>query len=79
MSATKIHKTIKKYREKYRIHKESWDKVHKPKITNIGDESHRYQCELFNSKGNILLKEMMEALEGQEVFPKKVKNKSTHN
>tara|TARA_R110000868_G_scaffold76573_2_gene220048 strand:- start:2464 stop:2685 length:222 start_codon:yes stop_codon:yes gene_type:complete len=73
MSATKLHKILKKYREKHRIHKESWDKVYVPKIEGILTRSHETQCHNFAAAGSRIFDEMMKELEGVEVFPKKTK------
>jgi len=84
MGLNKLHKTLKKHRELYEIHKKSWDDAQKriraatkegcyPSERVYMDESYKYQV-----AGNKLLERIMKELEGQEVFPKKkktVKNK----
>lgn len=79
MSATKVHKLLKKYRHKYKLHKESWQKDHVPKISAPGTASHRAECHAYAEKGNRLLREMMEEFEGVEVFPKNKNNGKTKN
>jgi hypothetical protein len=72
MSLTKIHKVIKKYRELHRKHILSWDESQK-KIragASYSNESFNYMRD-----GDNLFNSMIKELEGQEVFPKKVKNK----
>lgn len=71
MGATKINKILKKYKRLHKQHLDSWESHHKPKIKHVGGSTHKAQCHAYAEKGNNLWKEMMEELEGQELFPKK--------
>ena len=89
MSLTKINKILKKYKELYKKHVDSWEdsqkriRVASKKIQDqMNDPEHIYICEKtyqkesydYNLKGNKILYNMMKELEGQEVFPKKKKD-----
>lgn len=78
MSLSKLHKVLKRYREKHAKWKASWEERGKKIKWNgtFPDEaSYRKQSYEYQLEGSKLFNEMMEALEGVEVFPKKSKKK----
>ena len=73
MGLMKLNQILKKYKDKHKRHKASWDDAQKrirQKPASYSQESYAYQLE-----GNKILDEMMNELEGREVFPKKQKTK----
>lgn len=74
MSLTKLHKTIKKYRELHAKHEASW-KVSQDRINRSDNFEKCYMKESYqyNVKGNDLFNDFIKDLEGLAVFPKKPK------
>ena len=86
MSLTKLHKILKKYKQFHKQHVDSWefaqkrinaaskrvaDKMDDPEKIFICSATYKKESYDYQSRGNKLFDEMMEELEGQEVFPKK--------
>ena len=81
MGLTKINQILKKYKNLHKKHQESWDAAQKrirAKSPTQGINALVYQNESysFQLRGNKLLDALMKELEGHEIFPKKVENRS---
>lgn len=79
LTKSKLHKILKKYREKLERHNRSWDEICKKKCkkTDLGNGEFEmtmpsiYDHERHNSEGAQLFKDIMAEFESYEVFPKK--------
>ena len=88
MGLMKINQILKKYKELHKKHKDSWndsqkrireaskkiqDKMNDPDHIYIADGVAQRESNNYHTRGCRLLDDMMKELEGQEVFPKKLK------
>jgi hypothetical protein len=92
MGLTKLNQILKKYKELYKIHNDSWedsqkrirvaskkieDKMNDPEKIFICEKTYQQESYDYHLRGGKLLDDFMKELEGQEVFPKKIKSKPT--